>query len=266
MISFDELEAYGGTVRPAIQKADFWRLLFIRSRRMLLLSTKLVDQCDVYTAWVKYLDQFLRVIALYQACILIPRFMINALYVARHLLGDAPTDMIVRCWEMAYDFGWIMNGVLAAFILVGPLAPLVVYLPVLTPSYQLCAHSTRFLLEYYNSNSKIDEKLVIRMGISVCVISTGLVMLLGGSNPVLAFTAAVLAVAVTLLGKWLATNVATDNHTSSTITEPTVTGYAGRLGLFACASAVHPNERIEKNEENERNDKRDSLVLHEKSC
>ncbi|MDF1685040.1 MAG: hypothetical protein P1U36_10355 [Legionellaceae bacterium] len=257
MIDFDGLETHGDTVRPAIQKADFWRLLFIRSRRMLLLSTKLVDQFEVYTAWVQYLDSFLKVLALYQACVLIPRFLINAAYVVRHMKGQAPDDMIVRCWEMAYDFGWIMNGVLAAFILVGPLASLAVYLPVLTPSYQLCVHSTRFLLEYYNSNSKIDEKLVIRMGISVCIISTGLVMLLGASNSVLAFTAAVLAVAVTLLGKWLATNLAS-SHTA-TVDEAS----HGRLGIFAPRSVVTNDEQ---NEHSEKNERLDPLVLHEKSC
>jgi|GEM_PF-2378903 len=254
MINFDELEAYGGTVRPATQQADFWRLLFIRSRRMLLLSTKLVEQCDVYAAWVKYLDQFLRVLALYQACVLIPRFLINATYVARHLLGDTPDDMVVRCWEMAYDFGWIMNGVLAAFILVGPLTPLVAYLPVLTPSYQLCVHATRFLLEYYHN--KLDEKLIIRMGVSVCIIATGLVMLLGGANPVLAFTAAVLAVAATLLGKWLSTNLASSDAANIPY-QPAVAAPHGRFGLFASGAAedvLQPNEKA------------DTLVLHEKSC
>lgn len=256
MINFDELEAYGGTIRPATQQADFWRLLFIRSRRMLLLSTKLVEQCNVYTAWINYLEQFLRVLALYQACVLIPRFMINAIYVARHLLGGAPADMIVRCWEMAYDFGWIMNGVLAAFILVGPLAPLVAYLPVLTPSYQLCVHATRFLLDYYYNNSKIDEKLVIRMGVSVCIIATGLVMLLGGANPALAFSAAVLAVAATLIGKWLSTN-RMSSDAAKMAAQPAAAVSHGRFGLFASESAVNALQ------ENEKDDK---LVLHEKSC
>jgi hypothetical protein len=250
MINFDELEAYGGTVRPATQKADFWRLLYIRCRRMLLLSTQLVDQYEVYTAWVKYLDQFLRVLALYQACVLIPRFLINATYVARHLLGGARDDMVVRCWETAYDFGWIMNGILAAFVFVGTLAPLAVYLPVLTPSYQLCVHSTRFFLEYYNRNSKIDEKLVVRMGVSVCIIATGLVMLLGGANPALTFTAAVLAVAATLLGKWLSTNL-TSNHTATAAVSH------GRFGIFASGAAV---DALQPKEEE------DKLVLHEKSC
>ncbi|NCT56563.1 MAG: hypothetical protein GW760_02475 [Legionella sp.] len=241
MIDFDDLEGYGRTIRPMTQQADFWRLLFIRSRRMLLLSTKLVESFETYAAWVNYLDQFMRVLALYQACVLIPRFVINVIYVARHLLEEVPDDMIVRCWEMAYDFGWIMNGVLAAFILVGALAPLAVYLPVLTSSYQLCVHTSRFLLEKY-SGKAMDEKLAIRIGVSVCIIATGLVMLLGGLNPVLAFTAAVLAVTVTLLGKWLATNPTPLSHT------------LGRLSIFAFNSATNENEHGEP------------LVLHEKPC
>ncbi|MDF1827218.1 MAG: hypothetical protein P1U39_02960 [Legionellaceae bacterium] len=256
MINFDEIEGYGCTVRPMTQQADFWRLLFIRSRRMLLLSTKLVDSFEVYTAWVKYLDQFLRVLALYQACVLIPRFVINVFYVSRRLLGHASDDMIVRCWEMAYDFGWIMNGVLAAFILVGPLAPWVVYLPVLTPSYQLCVHTTRFLLENYYGQA-MDEKLAVRMGVSVCIITTGLVMLLGASNPAVAFTAAVLAVAVTLLSKWLTKNLGT-RHTSAVPDESLRAGLHRWLGLFAYDS---PGDIITNKKEHDT-----PLVLHEKSC
>lgn len=252
MMTLDELEGYGCKIRSVTQQADFWRLLFIRSRRMLLLSTKLLEQCEVYTAWIKYLDQFIRVLALYQACVLIPRFVINATYVGRHLLGDMPADMIVRCWEMAYDFGWIMNGVLAAFILVGPLAPWVVYLPVLTPSYQLCVHLTRFLLEHYHGQA-MDEKLAIRMGVNVCIIATGLVMLLGGANPALALTAAMLAVAVTLLGKWLTKNLAL-SQTQAMPDELFVGRSHERLGIFAFGSALNKNEPG------------DPLVLHEKSC
>lgn len=235
MIDLDVLEDYASTVRQSTQQLDFWRLLFVRSRRMLLLSTKLLEQFEIFCEWVRFLDKFLSVLALYQACVLIPRFMMNAFYVGRHIQEPTPHDMLVRCWEMAYDFGWIMNGILAAFILTGALAPLVVYLPVLTPSYQLCVHATRFFIEYcrfqalgnkyLNASDKKRHEihavlialkqeasatllpLVIRMGVSVCVISTAMVMLVGSANPVIPFLAAMLAVVATLAGKYLAQNM-----------------------------------------------------------
>lgn len=237
MIDLRDLEHHADRVRDVTKQLDFWRLLFIRGRRMLLLSARLFESFEVYGAWIKFFDTFLRALALYQACVLIPRFVVNALYAVRPLQGPAAEDMLARCWEMAYDAGWILNSVLAAFILVGPLAPLVIYLPVLTPSYQLCVHTTRFLLEYYrfealgHVNIALLEKtpgeahtalldlkkqaaatllpLLIRMGVSVCVISTGMGILLGSANPVLSFLAATLAVLATLVGKWLAKQVPT---------------------------------------------------------
>jgi len=250
MIDLRDLEAYEGTVRTATQQLDFWRLLFIRSRRMLLLSARLLEQFEVYTAWIKFLDGFLRILALYQACVLIPRFLINALYVSQHMQEPVSHDMIARCWEMAYDFGWILNGFLAAFILVGSLAPLVIYLPVITPSYQLCAHTTRFLMDYYYGKTFEENyadlmRLVIRMAVSICIISTSMVMLVGSANPVIPFLAAVLAVAVTLVGKVLAKNLVSDTSSHA------------KLSIFA--SGPH-TDTMEENEANV------PLVLHEKSC
>ena len=250
MIELNAFEAYEDSVRDTTKQLDFWRLLFIRSRRMLLLSARLLEQFEVYAAWVKFLDHFLRILALYQACVLIPRFLINILYIAQHMHGPAPDDMVARCWEAAYDFGWIMNGVLAAFILVGPLAPLVVYLPVLTPSYQLCVHSTRFLIDYYRNDQALEKnqtdlmRLAIRMGVSVCVISTGMVLLLGSANPVIPFLAATLAVAVTIIGKMLSNNLASD------------ASYV-KQSIFASKPTI---DKLEQKEEDY------PLVLHEKSC
>ncbi len=237
---------------------DFWRLLFIRSRRMLLLSARLFEQFEVYTAWVKFLDGFLRSLALYQACVLIPRFVMNLVYVARSMQNSTFDDNLVRCCELAYDFGWIMNGVLTAFILIGPLAPLVIYLSVLTPSYQLCVHTIRFLMMYTHGknveNNDVDlMRLVIRMGVSICMVSTGMVMLLGSANPMICFFVAFFAVVVTIVGKELTKNVASDpdlwKHRFSEL--------SSHLSLFAQEENMHGLDLKEEEV---------PLVLHHKSC
>lgn len=254
---FDFLEAYEEPVRKATQELDFWRLLFIRSRRVLLLSVRLLENFEMYTAWVTFLDGYLRTLALYQACVLLPRFLINILYVGQHMQGPVSHDMIVRCWEIAYDFGWIMNGVLAAFILVGSLAPLAVYLPVITPSYQLCVHTIRFLMDdcYGKTNEENYAnlmRLVIRMGVSICMVLTNIAMLVGSTNPVIPFLAAVLAVVVTLFSKILAKNLVSNVVPD----EGSGASSHARLGLFAS----EPDTDIL-----EQNEAKFPLVLHEKS-
>ena len=280
MISLNALETHKSLIRETTKDLDFWRLLFIRSRRMLLLSARLLEQFEVYGQWIKFLDNFLRVLALYQACLLMPRFVLNVLYVSQHLRGPLPSDMIARCWEMAYDFGWILNGVLAAFILVGPLAPLVIYLPVLTPSYQLCVHTTRFLIEYYRFKAlEYNDKnmdllkqeasatllpLVIKMGVSACVISMGMVMLIGSTNPVIPFLAAVVTVAVTIAGRYCTKNVskwpnALEDLHLMPFSRPDECS-AGAHAKFSLFASKQHADRIEENKLGY------PLVLHEKSC
>jgi len=244
---------YEDLVRQITQALDFWRLLFIRGRRMLRLSVAVFRQFEFYVQGVMFLDEFLKILALYQAYLLVPRFLVNLLYFCQHMGSQPPPDMLIRCWEMAYDFGWIMNGVLGALVLVGPWAALAVYLPVVTPMYQLCVHTTRFLIEYQRVKSPELQAdvmtlipVVIRMGVSICIISTAMVMLVGSVNPVIPFLAATLAVLVTVAGKALANalpkSVPASSSSSSYIDQT----------IFRCRKLVNTQE--------------EGLVLHENTC
>jgi len=145
---------------------------------------------------------------LYHAVILLPRFWMNTLYVFNHIGDETPADMQARLWEMAYDFGWLVTGVLSLFVLVGPLAPCALFLSVATPSYHLFMHLTRMTLAL--SEGKTLEHhyaelmpLMVRIGVSICVVSAAVVILLCCTSPVLAFAAAAVAVLATIAGKLL---------------------------------------------------------------
>lgn len=258
MIDVSNFNAYDDRVRTVTQELDFWRMLFIRSRRMLLLSVRLFEQFEVYTIWIKYLDGFLRNLALYQAIILIPRFVINVSYVYQHLQEPVSHMMIARCWEMAYDFGWIMSGFLAAFILVGSLAPLASYLSLITSCYQLVMHTTRFLMDYhygktFEKNYVDLMRIVMRMGVSMCAVSTGIVILVWSANPMIPFLAAALVVAATVANKILTKKLVS----GAVPDESPVTSSYVHQSIYASKHDIHTTEQNETNS---------SLVLHEKSC
>lgn|GEM_PF-2425717 len=145
---------------------------------------------------------------LYHAVILLPRFWMNTLYVFNHIGAKAPADMSHRLWEMAYDFGWIVTGVLSLFVMVGPLAPCALLLTVVTPTYHLLMHLTRLAIDYSKGKSLDSDfdtlmPLMVRIGVSVCVVSAAVVILLCCANPILAFVAAAVAVLVTIAGRYL---------------------------------------------------------------
>ncbi|MDF1827216.1 MAG: hypothetical protein P1U39_02950 [Legionellaceae bacterium] len=204
-----ELEGYGDAIRKHMPDVDFARVLFVRSRRMVLLSVALMEQhIEQYGPWVRFLDSFVQIFALYHAVVLLPRFWMNTLYVFNHLGDKAAVEMQARLWEMAYDFGWLMTSVLSFFVLVGPLAPCALFLAVATPTYHLLMYITRLAIAYSEGKSLERDyaelmPLMVKIGVSVCVVSAAVVILLCCTNPVLAFAAAAVAVLATVAGRYL---------------------------------------------------------------
>jgi hypothetical protein len=222
---------------------DFVRLLVMRGRRMLVFSLAVFNTLKTYESLVMFFDPFIKSILVYQACVLLPRFIINLTHILEHLYSmthpDNPsyqTDAAfqARCWELAYDFGWIVHGLLGALVLVGPLAPFAIYLTVLVPAYNLCVHTARFFVtrarfqnleETYETLLKqtdniehqkeintllacLHEKsqhvlmpLAVRIGVCLSIISTASLILFLNINPWIPFIAAALAVLATLAGK-----------------------------------------------------------------
>lgn len=210
------LDRYGDEIRRLTPDLDFLRVVFVRGRRMVLLSVALFEQhMESYGPWIRFLDSFVQIFALYHAVILLPRFFVNTFYVCRHMdtqASDEMDKMRKMCWDMVYDFGWILTGVLTLIAFVGPLAPLALYLTVCTPSYHLLMHTTRFLADYYQG--KTFEKnyadlmpLIIRMGVSVCVVSAAVVILISSVNPAVPFIAAAVAVFATVAGRMLLNSI-----------------------------------------------------------
>ena len=204
-----ELDRYGDEIRRVTPDLDFLRVLLIRGRRMMLLSVALLEQSvKSYGPWIRFLDSFVEMFAVYHAFILLPRFIMNLVYVSYHMHEQALSNMSARLWEMAYDFGWILTGVLSFFVLVGPLAPCALYLTVATPTYHLLTHLTRLAMNYAEGrtlDSHYDDlmRLMVRIGVSVCIVSTAVVILMCATNPVFAFTAAAVAVLATIVGRVL---------------------------------------------------------------
>jgi|GEM_PF-2721523 len=61
-----ELDGYGDVIREYTPDLDFARVLFVRSRRMVLLSVALLEQnIKHYGQWVYFLDSFIQIFALY---------------------------------------------------------------------------------------------------------------------------------------------------------------------------------------------------------
>ncbi len=109
---------------------------------------------------------------------------------------------------MVYDFCCIMTCALSFFVLVGPLAPCALYLAVATPTYHLLMHLTRLAIAYSQGktlDNSYDDlmRLMVRVGVSVCVVSAAVVILVCCTNPVLAFSAAAVAVLATIAGRML---------------------------------------------------------------
>jgi len=205
---FREMDCYGDMIRDLTQDLDFVRLMIARGRRMVLLSQALLEHVEVYGPWVRFLDSFIQGFILYQVCVLLPRFLANTCYMLGHMDAEWSRDMTKRFWEMAYDFGWIANGILSFFVLIGPLAPCALYLTVATPAYHLLMHATRFLIDAYHGknleNSYADlMPLVIRMAVSLCVVSAAVIILLCSANPIVPFLAAAAAVLATIAGRVL---------------------------------------------------------------
>ena len=204
-----ELDGYGDVIRKYTPDFDFARVLFVRSRRMVLLSVALLEQnIEHYGPWVRFLDSFVQIFALYHAVILLPRFWMNSLAVINNMGAKNPEDMSALLWDMAYDFGWIVTGVLSFCVFVGPLAPCALYLAVATPTYHLMMHMTRLAIDYSKGKSLDNDydtlmPLMVRIGVSVCVVSAAVVILLCCTNPILAFAAAAVAVLATVAGRYL---------------------------------------------------------------
>jgi hypothetical protein len=222
---------------------DFVRLLVMRGRRMLVFSLAVFNTLETYKSWIMFCDPFIKSLLVYQACVLLPRFIINLTHILEHLYSmthpDNPsyqTDAAfqARCWELAYDFGWIVHGLLGALVLVGPLAPLAIYLTVFVPMYNLTVHTTRFFMARarYNALKQpyrallkqtqddehkaeiqtllvcLEQKsqdvlipLAIRICVCLTIISTASLILFLNINPWVPFIAATLAVLATLAGK-----------------------------------------------------------------
>jgi len=186
---------------------DLGRVLFVRGRRMILLSVALFEQhIESYGSWIRFLDSLVQVFVLWHAVVLLPRFLVNANYIANTLYSP---DMSGRCRDMLYDFGWILTGVLAGCVFVGPLLPLAIYLTVFTPTFHLVVNTGHFLYDYIQRHHTFEKNyadlmpLVIRMGVSVCVVSAAIVILIGSANPVVPFVAAAVAVLATIAGRLL---------------------------------------------------------------
>lgn len=203
-----ELESYGDVIRKHMRDVDFARVLFVRSRRMVLLSVALMEQhIKQYGHWIKFFDSFVQIFALYHALVLLPRFWMNTLYVFNHIDDETLLEMQTRLWEMAYDFGWLVTSVLSFFVFVGPLAPCALFLTVATPTYHLLMHLIRMTLELSQGKTLEHDyadlmPLMVSIGVSVCVVSAAVVILLCCTNPILAFAAAAVAVLATIAGRY----------------------------------------------------------------
>lgn len=204
-----DLDRYGDEIRRVTPDLDFLRVLFMRGRRMMLLSVALLEQhIESYGPWIRFLDSLVQIFVVYQAVILLPRFWMNLLYVCHHMNDPKATNMSARFWEMMYDLGWILTGVLSLFVFVGPLAPCALFLTVATPTYHLLMHLTRLAIDYSQGktlDTHYDDvmRLMVRVGVSVCIVSAAVVILMCCANPVLAFAAAAVAVLATIAGRML---------------------------------------------------------------
>ncbi len=233
------IDAHEEAIRTNTQQADFWRLIVMRGRRMVLWSIPLINNFEYYGRFMTPLDNFLRTLLVYQALVLLPRFLTNLHHLFKHwwspneneqALSDlerhqAHLNMNARWWELAYDFGWIALGLLNAFVLTGPLATFAAYTIIIQPTYNLILHSLRLFIgdsriqkmqEQYKDNGEmsdflelLDEHrtynqylLSVKVFVSIFIVSTGAVLLFSNMMPAsVLFTAALISVLATIAGK-----------------------------------------------------------------
>lgn len=232
-------------IRAKTTQADFWRLLLNRTRRVLFWSLPILSHVKNYSYFMAPIELFLRRLMIYQALVLVPRLISNLAYIFKHWwmpnnientlswLTQLQVHLTTysRWWEIAYDMGWIVTGLLTGCILVGTLAPLAIYCVVTTPLYNLSLHTTRFYIEdarfksieeTYRSVSvaSLHEKkdikifleqlntrrayhqnnLLLRMMVSSWIVLTGIFFVWTVMPPVIPLVAAIISVLITIAG------------------------------------------------------------------
>ncbi|MCH9757310.1 MAG: hypothetical protein K0U37_09000 [Gammaproteobacteria bacterium] len=242
----DILDINEDTIKATTTQLDFWRLIINRGRRALFWSIPLINNFDYYGRFAIPLNDFLRTVVLFQACVLIPRFITNILHLFKHAWSPNKNELCLsalerhqirlnmngRWSEIAYDFGWITNGLLNAFVLTGSLAPFAIYTSILSSSYNLFLHTTRLYVEdnrfkkledfykrkRYQSTSDQEalktfleqlsqhrkynkNALSLRVAVSIVVVSTGIFTTWIVSAPLIPFIAAIFSVLATIAGK-----------------------------------------------------------------
>lgn len=152
------------SIRTQSEQFNFWRLLFIRTRRLLLLLMPICKDYAHYSQIIQACEVVFAPIARHQGWIFfIPRLSTNLFLVAKHnVYGLMPKeekdlpwlvrfraqmDVERRWWEIANDTAWFSANFVNAFVLTGALSPFAFYVNLALPLHDTLLSSLRAYLE-----------------------------------------------------------------------------------------------------------------------
>ncbi|MGC1183111.1 hypothetical protein [Legionella sp.] len=155
--------SFSQQVRVQTININLYRLLFIRSKRLLDLISTLSFSADWYHRVIsnldKYTDPFLRHVAWF---FYVPRLITNLFLLLKHtLIGPwmkqeermlswnirFQGQMLRRWFELGNDLAWVGVGIVNSFILTGVLAQIGIYLSIAFFGFDVAMSSVRTYIE-----------------------------------------------------------------------------------------------------------------------
>jgi hypothetical protein len=149
------------SIRNVATTVNPFRLFFVRLRRMFVLMAIVINDFEHYGRWLNAVEQYSGPFFAYMAWIFfLPRLIANLAVLGKHVLfpvlseRDIPWHVrfraqLSRRWaEIANDAGWFTSGIIACFILTGPLLPMAILLAFTIQCYDFTVNGIRAIHEY----------------------------------------------------------------------------------------------------------------------
>lgn len=243
-------------VRQNTANANWTRLFIVRGRRVFTTLAPVIAHFPAYKHFITFVDIFAAPVLNYLSWLFfVPRLATNSFLLAKHLIPGSwmskqeksmPISLRLRAqldrrwFEMGNDIVWATTGILGCFVLLGPLAPIGVYLTLASFVYDVLLSSIRAYVEisrlwevqaYYDSlagdanpqqlvdikdyqqslNAQIAieyKRHAIRLTTTIFLCLAMITVLpLFAFNPAIAFGGAIAIIVISLivysLGRWL---------------------------------------------------------------
>lgn len=155
-------------IRDSILSANWIRLSTLRTRRLLISLTPVVDELYSYRKLVNSVDNYVApVIAYFGWLFFIPRLLTNLFLLAKHVTpgcwmsaDERSIDWAVRLraqldrrwFELGNDSVWFTAGIINCFVLTGALAPVSLYVGAALQAYDVILASIRAYIEISRLN------------------------------------------------------------------------------------------------------------------